>query len=468
MPLWRRRQPHGVDVTRPQSQEASDERLLELRNHVPSHIPTRTSARRDEPRPLPYANPRASEPSGGLISVDHAPWIEPLRAVDASEDLRRDARPPAGGGDVPWASLSRLAHPAESSGQQLRPQDASNVVRRPSVLAPLPARHRAALRGSGRHKRPVPTDQRFALLRRHRAGPDGIPIGARQRPRHPWRTTTLAALGLVCAIAVVAGVLRTGLSDVLPARNQRSPDRASPTSLSAGALDWLAANAGAGTTVVAPDQIQKQIAAAVPAATVHGYPFASSNPADLVVVAPTTSRQPSELIRRLVARSEPLAVFRDGWQVRHVVNGTSPAKADAVRRTAGRELATDGRIRLTPPAWRSLAEGDVDPRLMGLLATVVGSHTIDVSAFPRTRAERAAGAPAREMRITAIDGELVTENASAVSQVRSMLLGQPRPFRAAEVQLSSPPLPGGLLVRFLLPIPLGLEPPPPSPSKGTP
>ncbi len=134
-----------------------------------------------------------------------------------------------------------------------------------------------------------------------------------------------------------------------------------------------------------------------------------------------------------------------------------------MRRKAGRQLVSDTRLRLTPPAWSTLAAGNVDPRLMGLLARMASGHTVDVSGFPRGSAERAARAPALAMEITAIDGALVGDAGPAVQEMRSLLMDHPRPFRPAKVELVTDPKPEVLLVRFLLPRPSGLVPPAPEP-----
>ncbi|HEX7189291.1 MAG TPA: hypothetical protein VF423_13795 [Actinomycetes bacterium] len=119
----------------------------------------------------------------------------------------------------------------------------------------------------------------------------------------------------------------------------------------------------------------------------------------------------------------------------------------AVRRESGRQLVTDTRVRLTPRAWATLSHGDVHARLIGLLERFVERHTIDVAAFPRTPAERAAGAPARSMRVTAIDGQLVDDATGTAGAMRAALLSQPGEIAPDSVTLRRDPPPAVLLVR---------------------
>jgi hypothetical protein len=152
-----------------------------------------------------------------------------------------------------------------------------------------------------------------------------------------------------------------------------------------------------------------------------------------------------------VRRSELVARFPSGFAVRQVGPRGQAAEARRQRRETARQLLADTRVRLTPRAWSRLAHGDVDPRLLGLLDRVANSHTIDVAAFPRDPVQRAAGAPARAMRVTAVDGVLVGDPDANVIDLRAVLLsqsGDDRPDAVTPRLSTEPPV---LLVRVLLP-----------------
>ena len=146
----------------------------------------------------------------------------------------------------------------------------------------------------------------------------------------------------------------------------------------------------------------------------------------------------------------PVGVFPSGYEIRQTVESASPAQARAERRTSGRRLVADTRLRLTPRAWAALTAGDVDPGLTGLLEQVVQNHTVDVTAFRRTAAERAAGAPARAMLVTAVDGQLVADRGD-VAAMGAALFGALGELAPDSLTVRTEPAPAGLLVRVLLP-----------------
>ena len=84
---------------------------------------------------------------------------------------------------------------------------------------------------------------------------------------------------------------------------------------------------------------------------------------------------------------------------------------------AGRRLVESVNLRLTPRAWTMLANGKVDLSVTSLLRRLLRTHTVEVSSFPRDPLATAAGAPARTVAITGIDG--ATADAALVQSVRA-------------------------------------------------
>ena len=152
---------------------------------------------------------------------------------------------------------------------------------------------------------------------------------------------------------------------------------------------------------------------------------------------------------RLLRRWEPLAVFPGGLQVRQVLDRPRGAEA-ATRQAIGRQVVADIGVRLTPQAWKSLIRGAVDRRLTAVLSQVAQGGAIDVSAFPRDRAMRAADAPARVMRVTAINGQLV-DDSDRIARMRAEILAQPPGLVPDSVTLRRTPSPAVLLVSVLRP-----------------
>jgi hypothetical protein len=228
----------------------------------------------------------------------------------------------------------------------------------------------------------------------------------------------------------------------------------------AEAVAWLRDSTRKDVVLLAPAPLAKSVRAAVPGRRVAAYDDASPRSADLIMLASTDAAPPGSL-RQLMKQSPRIAVFRDGVEIRAVLKRSSPRRERAVQLRAGQQLVRHTNIRLTPSAWPVLAAGTVDPRLMGLLAHLSATHSIDIGGFPRDPAERRAHAPARTATITAIDGRLVGEaSADSIRQMMTTLREPPPPFRPNVIRVEQGTS-AALTVTFLLPSPAGLVPPPP-------
>lgn len=98
------------------------------------------------------------------------------------------------------------------------------------------------------------------------------------------------------------------------------------------------------------------------------------------------------------------------------------------RKAAGRALARNDRVALSPQARDALVAGAVDVRLMTVLAVLSGEHSVSVSGFgpgsPAAPGEPAAGAPLGSAEIVAIDGVPVNADSALTAEVTSWLEAQ--------------------------------------------
>ena len=121
------------------------------------------------------------------------------------------------------------------------------------------------------------------------------------------------------------------------------------------------------------------------------------------------------------------------------------------RARLGEQLAGNTSVQLSPAAAQLLRSGDVDARVVLVLAAIAGSHTLSISDFPAAPLDPP-DAPRRRMVITETDGVAVA--GAPLPLLRNWLSGQKAPFAPTEVR----PVGAGLVVGFPTPSPGGLLP----------
>ncbi len=176
---------------------------------------------------------------------------------------------------------------------------------------------------------------------------------------------------------------------------------------------------------------------------------------DLVVVA---GGDPVSAADRLAESGVPVTRF-GSLEVRQVGPTAATAKdtrAQQQRAAAGRDLLANKELTFISGADERLAGGEVDPRLMALLATVAAQHSavvrlrcdeVDVSGTPHCRAAE----------LTAIDGRAVMSPDGLPAALRT-IVDQTLPSRASNpagvfVRTANPPY---VRFTFLVPVPAGL------------
>lgn len=102
-----------------------------------------------------------------------------------------------------------------------------------------------------------------------------------------------------------------------------------------------------------------------------------------------------------------------------------------------KDLAVNPQMTLTPQAAAALRAGDVDERLMRVLASMTGWSTFAVADFPIVPGEEGNGLPRRRAVLSTVNDQAT----------RNWLEQQLDPYRPRAVE----PLPGGLLVRYAIP-----------------
>ena len=157
-------------------------------------------------------------------------------------------------------------------------------------------------------------------------------------------------------------------------------------------------------------------------------------------------------------RSLRLAGFADGdrtVEVREVAPGDVDTADERLqldldaRRAAGAALASNPRVRATPGASAVLRAGQVDARLLSVLAGLSATHTFDVDAFP-IGPETDPTAPRRTARLSDVDGD--SAPAGATTTAEQWLQAQRAPFRPTSATTAD----GSLEIRYLAPSPLGV------------
>ena len=123
----------------------------------------------------------------------------------------------------------------------------------------------------------------------------------------------------------------------------------------------------------------------------------------------------------------------------------------AGRARIGTALAGNPSLTLEPGAAELLRAGDVDPRLVIVLAALSGAHTLAVADFPAAPLEPGA-AVRRQVLVTAVDG--APAGGDAPSALRDWLRGQHPPYVPAVVRGDA----AGLLVGYGDTAPPGLVP----------
>jgi len=132
-------------------------------------------------------------------------------------------------------------------------------------------------------------------------------------------------------------------------------------------------------------------------------------------------------------------------------------QADAsARRAAGALLPRNPHVRISPAGRRELAAGQVDARLLSVIAALATPYHVDITGFGAPAAGASLGVPLRSADLSPTPAGR-GHDAATLDSIKRILLAQEGPFRPADVTIVR--LASGqtvLHVEFTAPSPLGL------------
>lgn len=273
-----------------------------------------------------------------------------------------------------------------------------------------------------------------------------------RRVRRPSRRAALLAVVGVAStlVAVVTAVVLASGGGAGPGSGPASVGSATANE----ATRWLAANTLPGTRLLVPPDLRDALRRALPDRHVVGYAAADAD-ADVVVVARglTAARYPRAFA--LASRARPVASVGE-LSVRELGSTDIARERDAVlRRLAGEGLARNAALDLTPQTATAFRDGDVDARLLMLLAGLADAHRLSVEVVP-DRAAAGADVLIRTAWISVVDGTAVRTDPSAAAQVMIFVRAQGGPLRPVFAGVTHPRGVAVLVVRFPVPSPVGL------------
>jgi hypothetical protein len=289
-----------------------------------------------------------------------------------------------------------------------------------------------------------------------------------QRGTRSRRVATLAAVGAVALGAGVAGAVVGHTATSSRAASVSSPASAPTGALGASATvrdeaaKWIAGQVAPGAVVACdPAMCAALQSDGLSASRLLALGTASADPlgSDLVVATSAVRNQFGARLENVYAPAL-IASFGSGAgriDIRAIApDGTAAYKSALAadrrsRITAGTQLLRNPRIAVSAAARAALSEGDVDPRLLMMLAALAVEQPVRVSAFGDPSPGAGQRVPLRSARLAAL-----RSGAQAGSSLRSMLsffAAQQQPFLPLRAGLAGT---SALTVEYPAPSPLGL------------
>jgi hypothetical protein len=293
----------------------------------------------------------------------------------------------------------------------------------------------------------------------------------RSRPtRARWRLTgaiVLAAM-LFCGGALAATLVhRTTAGNGSAARDQSAAAIASAAAARTAAATWVARQVDPAAIVACDPQMCAVLQDnGIPAGRLLLLGAGNAAPLGSDVIVSTAAVR-EEFGSRLTSVYAPvaLAAFGSGSArvtVRVVAPDGSAAyrrslQADAsARRSGGAQLLRNPNVRESPAGRRELAAGQVDARLLSVIAALAAQYQFDIIGFGAPAAGADPAVPLRSFDVSVVPA-VSGRAAATLNAAKRFLLAQQSPFRPADV--TTVQLAGGqaaLHVEFMAPSPLGL------------
>ena len=293
----------------------------------------------------------------------------------------------------------------------------------------------------------------------------------RSRPtRARWRLTAaiIVAAILFCGGAVTATLVHRSTAGNGPAaRDQSAAAIARAAAARTAAARWIARQVDPAAIVACDPQMCAVLQSnGIPASRLLLVGAGNAAPLGSDVIVSTAAVR-EEFGSRLTSVYAPvaLAAFGSGSAqvaVRVVAPDGSAAyrrslQADvSARRSAGEQLLRNPNVRVSPAGRSELAAGQVDTRLLSVIAALAAQYRFDITGFGAPTAGADPAVPLRSADISVIPAAS-GRAAAALNAAKRFLLAQQSPFRPADVttvQLADGQ--AALQVEFMAPSPLGL------------
>jgi hypothetical protein len=265
------------------------------------------------------------------------------------------------------------------------------------------------------------------------------------------RRVALVALGVLLPAAGLVVVLTTsGGRHPSQPPSADPPQAAAPAGLTPSAVTWLRASTGPGTRVAVPAGLRDQVTAALPGVDVRGY--GAVGHVDLIV---TRTADPGAAAG--LALTVPVAALGEGLELRQLLApGTDWTAEQDARRAAGRELLQNDALSFTRASRPALRQGEVDSRLMTMLAGLALEHRVRVD-LPVPPGQVAGSAVRLAADVLRVDGRPLVDYPWGAATVKAFLSVQSTTFIPADVTVArTGAASGALSIRYLLPSPTGV------------
>jgi hypothetical protein len=329
--------------------------------------------------------------------------------------------------------------------------------------------------GSGWSVQPPATTQALPAADPSRGTPPASTVRMRTRQRSRpararWRLTgaiVLAAI-LFCGGALTATLVhRTTAGNGPAARDQSAAAIASAAAARTAAATWVARQVDPAAIVACDPQMCAVLQDnGIPAGRLLLLGAGNAAPLGSNVIVSTAAVR-EEFGSRLTSVYAPvaLAAFGSGSArvtIRVVAPDGSAAyrrslQADAsARRSGGAQLLRNPNVRESPVGRRELAAGQVDARLLSVIAALAAQYQFDIIGFGAPAAGADPAVPLRSFDVSVVPA-VSGRAAATLNAAKRFLLAQQSPFRPADV--TTVQLVGGqaaLHVEFMAPSPLGL------------
>ena len=414
---------------------------------APRPLETETDSLPSRVRPPSRSGPSGTATHRSVILSDHDLAVMRRAVAQARLDGKEYQQPTGAGrnGSDPGPD------PPAAEARETRTNESRWSVQPPAVIPALPA----ADPSGG-----TPPASTVRMRTRQRSRPT----------RGRWRLTGAIVLAAVlfCGGALAATLVhRTTAGNGPTARDQSAAAIARAAAARTAAARWVARQVDPAAIVACDPQMCAVLQDnGIPAGRLLllGAGVAAPLGSDVIV---STVAVREEFGSRLTSVYAPvaLAAFGSGSArvtVRVVAPDGSAAyrrslQADAsARRSAGAQLLRNPNVRESPVGRRELAAGQVDARLLSVIAALAAQYQFDIIGFGAPAAGADPAVPLRSFDVSVVPA--VTGRAVAtLNAAKRFLLAQQSPFRPADVttvQLADGQV--ALHVEFTAPSPLGL------------